>query len=238
MPPDTPTPERDTVVILLAAGASARMNGHDKLWVELDGAPVIAHSLRTLARLPRLERIVVVAPADKHPHIAALAHGLPVPVRAVEGGDTRQASVAAGLDAAMHPDIDGPEFILVHDAARPLVTLELAARVLADARRNGAAIPVIAVADTIKHVTADGGVDRTLDRASLRAVQTPQAFAAPLLQRAHRAATPGAPATDDAALLEAQGIPVHTVEGDPANLKLTTPTDLILARALLQSRTP
>jgi len=219
----------DTVAILLAAGISTRMGGGDKLWVELDGVPLIAHALRTLASLPEVRALVVVAPTAQHAALIDLAAGLPVPVRCVDGGARRQDSVAAGLAAA--PDA---EWYLVHDGARPLVSAALCASVLAAARVHGAAIPALPIADTIKRVDADGLVTETLARAPLRAAQTPQAFAGPLLRRAHKQATAaGADATDDAALVEAIGAVVATVPGEAANLKVTTPGDLALVQALL-----
>jgi 2-C-methyl-D-erythritol 4-phosphate cytidylyltransferase len=122
----------------------------------------------------------------------------------------------------------------VHDGARPLLTADLVARVLEGARATGAAIPVVPVADTIKRVDTDGRVIETVDRAALRAVQTPQAFEGALLRRAH--AEVREDVTDDAAMVERLGGGVMTVPGDPANLKVTTPPDLVLARAWLAER--
>ncbi|MEX2373014.1 MAG: 2-C-methyl-D-erythritol 4-phosphate cytidylyltransferase, partial [Dehalococcoidia bacterium] len=153
------------------------------------------------------------------------------------GGGGPRDSVAAGIDAA--PDA---EWYLVHDGARPLLTPALVARVVQAARRTGAAVPGVPVVDTIKRVrrtpdsrTPDAeSIEETVDRTALRAVQTPQAFRSDLLRRAHAEVT--ADATDDASMLEALGIPVALVEGDRANLKVTTPADLVLARALLAER--
>jgi 2-C-methyl-D-erythritol 4-phosphate cytidylyltransferase len=212
--------------ILLAAGSSTRMAGVDKLWSDLEGRPLVARSLHTLARLDAVSVIVAVAPAARHDALRALTAGLEVDLRCVEGGARRQDSVAAGLAAA--PEAD---WVLVHDAARPLVTIEVCERALAGARQHGAAVPAVAFADTIKRATEDGRVIETLDRATLRAVQTPQAFAAPLLRRAHLEVT--GDVTDDAAQVEALGASVYLVAGDPQNFKVTTPADLELARALL-----
>jgi 2-C-methyl-D-erythritol 4-phosphate cytidylyltransferase len=137
--------------------------------------------------------------------------------------------VAAGLAAA--PDA---EWYLVHDAARPLASAALCANVLAAARVHGAAIPALPVADTIKRVDAEGLVTETLAREPLRAVQTPQAFAGTLLRRAHaQAQVTHTDATDDASLVEAIGAVVATVPGEAANLKVTTPGDLVLVQVLL-----
>lgn len=213
--------------IIVAAGSSTRM-GVDKVWADLGGAPVILHSMAALAATPGVTHLVVVAPRDRHEAIATLP--CPVPVLTVEGGTRRQDSVAAGIAAV--PDA---AWYLVHDGARPLVTPALAARVLdAAAGADGAAIPVVPVTDTIKRVDAGGRVVETLDRSELRAVQTPQAFRGDLLRRVHRD-HPG-DVTDDAAMLERLGIPVATVEGDLENLKLTTPADFAVARAIFEAR--
>ncbi len=213
--------------IIVAAGASTRM-GVDKVWADLGGAPVLLHSMAALAATPGVTHLVVVAPLDRHEAIAMLP--CPVPVLTVEGGARRQDSVAAGLRAV--PDA---AWYLVHDGARPLVTPALAARVLdAAAGADGAAIPVVSVVDTIKRVDAAGRVVATLDRSELRAVQTPQAFRGDLLRRVHL--EHDGDVTDDAAMLERLGVTVVTVEGDPENLKLTTPADFAMARAIFQVR--
>jgi 2-C-methyl-D-erythritol 4-phosphate cytidylyltransferase len=142
------------------------------------------------------------------------------------GGATRSASVRAGLAAVP----ETADIVVVHDAARPLAGPELFRRVIAAVRAGAdAAIPVVPVADTIKRVVGDR-VTETLDRASLVAVQTPQAFRAEALRKAHATESE---ATDDAALIEAQGGMVVTVAGDPRNFKLTSPDDLLVAALLL-----
>ena len=217
-------PEGSTVAILLAAGGSTRMGGDDKLWAELGGEPLIALPLRMLAALADIDALVVVAPRAKHEALRDLAAGVRCEPRCVEGGARRQDSVAAGIAAA--PDA---QWYLVHDGARPLASAALARRVLDAAREHGAAVPALPVTDTIKRVDGAGDVIETLPRDELRAAQTPQAFAGELLRRAHAAAT--AEATDDAALVEALGAPVHVVEGEAANVKVTAPGDLELIRA-------
>ncbi len=217
--------EGETVAILLAAGSSERMGAIDKLWSDLDGSPVIAHSIRRLASTPAVDRLVIVAPAERHAALAALAPP-DVAVACVEGGARRQDSVASGIAAA-----SDAAWYLVHDGARPLASATLVTRVLDAAREHGAAVPGAPVTDTIKRVDADGQVEATLDRSSLRSIQTPQAFAGALLRRAHE--TIGDDVTDDAAMVEALDEAIVVVAGDPANLKLTAPADLEVARALL-----
>lgn len=213
--------------ILVAAGSSSRMDGVDKLWSEVAGRPLIAYSLLTLADLDAVSIVVAVAPAARHEELRRLFGGIDgCQLRCVEGGTRRQDSVAAGLAAA--PEAD---WYLVHDAARPLVTPETCARVLAGALLHGAAVPAVPIVDTVKRVAEDGRVIETPDRAWLRAVQTPQGFAASLLRRAHAEVT--SDVTDDAAQIEALGEPVYVVPGDTRNLKVTTPADLDLVRALV-----
>jgi 2-C-methyl-D-erythritol 4-phosphate cytidylyltransferase len=221
------TPPQETIAaIIVAAGSSTRM-GQDKIWATLGGAPVLVHSIAALAHTPGVTHIVVVAPAEKHEAIALLP--CPVPILTVEGGARRQDSVAAGIRA-----VPEAAWYLVHDGARPLVTPALAARMLDAAGAHGAAIPVIPVTDTIKRVDDEGRVRETLNRSELRAVQTPQAFRGDLLRKMHLEWPEDV--TDDAAMLEARGIPVATVEGDPENLKITTPSDLAVAQALFDLR--
>ncbi len=222
--------------IVLAAGRSTRMGSEDKLWADLGGEPVIGRALSGMAGLEELRLLVIVAPEVLHERLAGLVpprEGLEV--RCVAGGRRRQDSVAAGLEAV--PEAD---WVLVHDGARPLVTATLAANVLAAAREHGAAIPALAVADTLKRVdqgekpTEGERILETVDRGPMRAAQTPQAFAADRLRAAH--VVEQGEATDDASMIEAGGGTVMAIEGDPANLKVTRPIDLVLARALLADR--
>lgn len=213
-------------VIVLAAGSSSRMDGVDKIWADLGGVPLLAHSLRTASMLAGVTDIVVVSSGARHADITALASKAGVEVRCIEGGARRQDSVARGIEVA--PDAD---YYLVHDGARPLARAPLFTRVLDAARLHSAVVPVVPVVDTVKRLDGHGRVLETVDRSALAAVQTPQGFAGELLRRAHREVT--ADATDDASMVEALGEPVVTVAGDSANLKVTTPRDLVIARALL-----
>ena len=216
--------------IVLAAGRSTRMGAEDKLWADLDGEPVIGRALAGVAALAELGVLVIVGPPVLHEKLAGLVparEGLEV--RCVAGGTRRQDSVAAGLGAVLEAD-----WVLVHDGARPLVTGELCARVLAGARAHGAAVPVVPVTDTLKLVDEEERILETVDREPMRAAQTPQGFEAVRLRAAH--AVTERDATDDASMIEADGGTVVAVEGDPANLKVTRPIDLVLARALLAER--
>lgn len=219
-----------TGAILLAAGVSRRMGGVDKVWADVCGRPLLALSLERLAAVDGIAEIVVVAPGARHIDIGELAFVLGVsprlPLRCVDGGERRRDSVAAGLAAL--PDA---RWVLVHDSARPLASSALASRALEAAGETGAAVPGLPVADTIKRVDGEGLVRETPDRASLRAIQTPQAFDADLLRRAH--ATIEGDATDDAALVEQLGAPVRVIEGEAQAFKVTTAEDLERLRALL-----
>ncbi len=171
-----------------------------------------------------VDEVVVVVGAEQLKKAAAL---LGPTATLVPGGAERTDSVRAGLAA-----VNAADWILVHDAARPLTPPDMIARIVAELKGGRrAVIPAIAVADTIKSVNAAGDVSGTPDRAGLRAVQTPQGFAADLLRRAYAAA--GDVATDDAALVEQMGDSVHVVDGDRLAFKITTALDMTLAEAIL-----
>jgi 2-C-methyl-D-erythritol 4-phosphate cytidylyltransferase len=204
-----------TWAIIVAGGTGSRF-GAPKQFADLAGRPLVAWSLETARQTCSGVVLVVPAGSRAEPWDADMV---------VPGGASRSQSVRAGLAAVP----DEAEIIAVHDAARPLARPALWTAVL-DAVASGAdgAIPASPVTDTVKEVGPDGHLV-TLDRARLVAVQTPQAFRAELLRRAHRA---GNDATDDAALVEAAGGRVVLVDGPPDNVKVTSPTDLILATAL------
>jgi 2-C-methyl-D-erythritol 4-phosphate cytidylyltransferase len=179
--------------------------------------------------------VVAVVPAgllgEAEGRLARLPNPRAVPLAATAGGSTRQESVRLGLAALTR----ALPFVAVHDVARALVTPALIQRVFDAARATGAAIPAEPLRDTVKEVEA-GRVKRTVPRDRLAAAQTPQIFARDILARAHaHAVEQRSEATDDASLAEAIGAPVAVVAGDPANLKLTEPTDLIVLQALLDA---
>ncbi len=211
---------------IVVAGGGGRRFGGPKQFEDLHGRRVLDWSLA--AARAACDGVVAVVPADRLAGESAhheSARGT------VAGGATRSGSVRAGL-AAVPADA---EIVVVHDAARPLAGAELFHRVVAAIRAGAdAAVPGVPVADTVKRVK-DGRVVATVDRSDLVGVQTPQAFRAGVLRQAHA----GDPeATDDAALVEALGGAVVVVEGDPRNLKLTSPDDLTVARALLAEGLP
>jgi 2-C-methyl-D-erythritol 4-phosphate cytidylyltransferase len=214
-----------------AAGPSpsARPNlDRPKAFAPLRGRPLLAESLERLEWSPWIDSIVVVAPPDWEEPVILLAEelGCGKVVASVPGGDTRADSVRIGLREVG----DGAAAILVHDAARPLVTDEVVARLLGALNEGwDGAVPGLPPADTIKRVR-DGVVVETLPRAELVAVQTPQAFVAPVLRAAVEL---GDGATDCASLVEAAGGRVKVVDGDPRLLKVTTADDLALVEAWL-----
>ncbi|GGM30346.1 MULTISPECIES: 2-C-methyl-D-erythritol 4-phosphate cytidylyltransferase [Micromonospora] len=221
-------PRGDVAVLVPAAGAGVRLGpGRPKALRLLAGEPLLVHAVRRLAAAPSVHTIVVAAPvADVEAVRDLLAPVAPVSV--VPGGAHRQASVAAALAAVPA----GPEIVLVHDAARALTPAELIESVAAAVRAGAdAVIPVLPVVDTVKEVDSEERVLGTVDRSALRAVQTPQGFRRAVLAAAHAGA--GDPLTDDAGLVEKQGVPVRCVPGSEYALKITRPFDLTLAEHLL-----
>jgi len=224
-----------TGLILVAAGQGLRFGAdRPKPLVELGGRPLVAWSMEAFRAV--VDRAVLVVPAGREAEFGAAVSDVALPLTVVAGGARRQDSVAAGLEA-LEPDVP---WVLVHDAARPLVDGGTVRSVLEATRAHGAAIPVAPVHSTVKEIARDGRVTRTVPRDTLGLAQTPQGFRRDLLEDAFRRAAAGAAATaftDEAALLEAAGVPVFTVPGPPSNLKITTPADLAWAEAWLEART-
>jgi 2-C-methyl-D-erythritol 4-phosphate cytidylyltransferase len=219
--------------ILAAAGAGTRLGMGSKALVQLRGRTALARVARLFLDLEEVDRIVVVAPPGRidvaRREVEALRPAKPVMVCA--GGETRQLSVRAGL-----AHLEGCDFVLVHDAARPLASPALVRRVLAAAIQTGAAIPGVRPKDAIKRVEG-GRLVENLDRSRVVLAQTPQAFSYQLLERAHfEAADSGLVGDDDAQLVVASGHDVAVVEGEPTNIRLTTVEDLALLEGLLGER--
>ncbi len=219
-------------VIVVAAGSGTRLGaGAPKAFVGLAGRTILSHALERVFATTEPSQVIVVAPAglegEAESDIARVARSRRDLARVVTGGATRQESVARGL-AALWGDV---EIVLVHDAARALVPADMIDRVIDAVRSTGhAIIPVVPVVDTIKRV--DGSViTAAVDRSELAAAQTPQGFRRDVLLTAYEAV--GDDFTDDAALMQAAGHTVLTVEGDTMGFKITTPADLDRAEALL-----
>nr|WP_081769093.1 2-C-methyl-D-erythritol 4-phosphate cytidylyltransferase [Nocardia nova] len=222
---------RRVVALVPAAGRGVRLGENmPKAFVPVGGSPMLVRAVDGLITSGVVDRIVIMAPIEMidaarqvlTAHAPAVGS---VPVDVVAGGAERTDSVRAGLAAA-------PEatHILVHDAARALTPPSLVARIVAELTTGlRAVVPGVPVADTIKSVSATGDVTGTPDRSGLRAIQTPQGFDAELLRAAYAV---DLPATDDAGLVEALGVPVRVIPGDPLAFKITGQLDLRLADAL------
>lgn len=214
--------------VLVAAGRGTRAGGElPKQFRSIGGEIMLDRALATLAEHPDIGAVQPVIHQEDETRYRAIAtheHVLPP----VFGGATRQASVRAGLEAltARSPDI-----VLIHDAARPFASASLIGRAIAAVAHTGGAVPALTVSDTVKSVNAAGVIERTLDRAALRLIQTPQAFAfVPLLDAHRKAAAAGRKDfTDDAALAEWAGLTVSVFEGESGNVKITNPEDFARA---------
>ncbi|MFZ0177179.1 MAG: bifunctional 2-C-methyl-D-erythritol 4-phosphate cytidylyltransferase/2-C-methyl-D-erythritol 2,4-cyclodiphosphate synthase [Pseudolabrys sp.] len=217
--------------VVVAAGQGLRAGGEiPKQFRRIAGETLLERALSAFAEAPDVTFVQPVIRPDDVDLVRRLTSGMNV-LEPVAGGATRQASVRAGLEAlvACTPDI-----VLVHDAARPFASAGLITRAIAAAEKTGAAIPALPVTDTVKRIDSTGTIEATLDRNSIRLVQTPQAFAFPALFDAHRRALAQGrnDFTDDAALAEWAGIKVSVFAGEPGNIKFTTPEDFARAEAI------
>ena len=221
-------------VIFPAAGEGRRMNaGKNKVLLELMGKPILVRTLLRFSECPAVDDFIVVVGEEDVELVERELQkvGGLKPFRVVAGGSERQYSVRNGL-AALHPDAD---VVLVHDAARPLVSVKTIEAVTAEAWRSGAAIAAVRAKNTIKVVRGDGVVERTPERANLWEVQTPQGFRRDILEAAYRRVeADGFLGTDDAGLVERMGLPVRVVEGSYRNIKVTTPEDLWVVETFME----
>jgi 2-C-methyl-D-erythritol 4-phosphate cytidylyltransferase/2-C-methyl-D-erythritol 2,4-cyclodiphosphate synthase len=219
-------PERIADAVIVAAGSSRRMGGTDKLALTIGGRSILRRSVESMAAAPQIDRVIVVTAAERMEELRAAPWLGAVDATVVGGGARRQESVAAGVRAA------SSEIVLVHDAARPLVSSELVGRVVEGVRNHGAAIPALPVVDALKRVAAERIVG-SAERAGLYRAQTPQGARRELLLAAaqkHAAGDEDIP--DEAELLARDGVAVAIVPGDPDNIKVTLPQDLSQARRL------
>ncbi len=217
-------------VIIVAAGSGTRFGSTTpKPFVLLEKKPLIVHSLTVFERCINIGSIVIVGHEDHLARFKALAKKFKKVSAIVSGGASRADSVKYGLAA-----VDGLyDHVLVHDAARPLIDIAMLTRIIAALERSPAVICAVPAKATIKEVDAKSmTVTRTLPRASLWEVQTPQGFKRSLLEKAHGQEFRGE-ATDDAMLVEHLGVKVKVVKGDYRNIKITTPEDLLLAQVLI-----
>jgi len=211
-----------TAVIIVAAGRGHRFGGEmPKQFLHARGAPLIRHAVAAFVSHPDIDAVLPVIHPDDAEIVAEALSGLDY-VQPVAGGAARQDSVRNGLEALA---VMAPERVLVHDAARPMVTHGLIDRVLAALDTHAGSIPALQVVDTLKRAGVDGVISGTVPRDGLWRAQTPQGFRFDALLSAHRAVA-GQELTDDAAVMEAAGHQVTVVAGDDDNLKVTTPDDL------------
>ena len=227
------TPPRCSAVIV-AAGNSQRM-GADKILMKLGAMPVLARTVLAFENNEYIDEIIIVTKTEKIEEIAGLCYknGLHKVKQVISGGKTRMESALAGVSAARH----GAELIAIHDGARPLVSQDLITRTILAARDYHAAVPAVASTDTLKTVDEKGFIAGTVDRASTVRVQTPQVFNADLIKGAlTRAVTEGLSLTDDCSAMDMMGVRTFVVEGERENIKITTPEDLVYARAIVESR--
>jgi 2-C-methyl-D-erythritol 4-phosphate cytidylyltransferase len=224
--------------IVVAAGKGTRLGGNrPKQFLELDGIPVIIHTLRQFERSAEIDEVILVLPMEETDRFLSYAKGFGFPKlqQAVAGGATRAQSVQRGLAA-----IAAAGVVAVHDGVRPFVTPKEIDQVVAAARANGAAVLVAAVSDTIKKIEG-GRVVRTLSRAHLRRALTPQCFRFELLRRAYdqlaQIEAEGIEVTDESMLVERLGAEIVVVEGSARNIKITREEDLALAEIILKQMT-
>lgn len=223
-------------LLIPAAGSGKRMGGdRNKMLLPLLGEPILAWTLKAVAAAASIDWIGLVCQPHDRPEFEAIVADLNLaqPIAFITGGATRQASVYNGLQALPA----GSQRVLIHDGARCLATPDLFDRCAAALATYAGFVAAVPVKDTIKQVDDQRQVTATPDRAYLWAAQTPQGFDVPTLRACHdRGVTEAWDVTDDAALFERCGLPVHLVEGEETNLKVTTPQDLAIAEFILRSR--
>ena len=219
--------------IIVAGGKGLRMGGElPKQFIPVEGRPVLMRTLDAFHAFDSTMEIILVLPRDHQPYWQELCaeYQFAVPHRIADGGATRFHSVQSGLALADEAEA----LIAVHDGVRPFVSSEVIEACYREAEAHGAVVPVIPIVETVRHLLPEGSV--TVPRDAYRLVQTPQTFRASLLRRAYE--QPFCEAfPDDASVVEAVGHVVHLVEGNRENIKLTTPYDLIVAKALVESAT-
>ena len=216
--------------VIVAAGSASRMGGIDKVMASMGGTPMVARTAAAFQNCDAIAEIVIVTRPDLIRPISALCAGMDKVRAVVAGGSSRQESVWLGLNALS----ENISLAAIHDGARPLISNLVIDRTVRAANSYGAAAPAVPVKDTIK-VVKGGLVEKTPERATLQAVQTPQVFDFDLLRGAlKQAEEEKAAVTDDCSAVERLGMKVKIVEGDERNLKVTTPMDLKIAEMLLE----
>jgi len=221
------------VAIIVAAGSGTRFGSSvPKQFLEINGKPLLIHTLERFEFCPAIDEIILVLPAEEIEDFQSITRkfNLKKLSKIVSGGAVRAASVFKGLKEI---DSELAEIVAVHDGARPLVTTEEITKTIEMARQAGAACLVASVTDTIKEI-ADGKIIATIDRAKLRRALTPQCFRYEILKRAFAENEIGEAVTDECFLVENLGYEIAAVEGSARNIKVTTPEDFVLAESLLR----
>lgn len=219
--------------VIAAGGMAQRMQGVNKQILKIEGVPVLVRSIRALAAIPDIREMVVVARRELFEQIEGWKQEYHLPdFRLTEGGATRQQSVFNGVGCLS----EQVEYLVIHDGARPFADRQLIDRCLQSAIEHQAATAAVPVKDTIKQAADDGSIADTPDRSRLYLTQTPQIFKAKLyLQAAKQAQEAGLDFTDDCQLMEHLGYRVWLAQGDYRNIKITTPEDIVIARAIAES---
>lgn len=219
--------------VIPAAGSASRLGNTDKTMLRLAGTPVLEWVLRAMVDSHSVAEIVIATSDRNRQLVIDLVAGMntPIVMATVSGGATRKDSVEAGVRALSHEC----DLVLIHDAARPLVSPHLIAQAVRAGADHGAVVPGVPVTDTVKRVDRDQ-VRETIDRERLVAVQTPQVFRREWLLDVYARGDLPAVATDEASILEHAGYPVRVIEGEPENIKVTSPADITIAEALLETR--
>lgn len=223
--------KKGCTAVIVAAGTAQRMCGIDKMMTPLGGVPLLLRTVRALSASEKIIDMIIVTRKELLQDARELCERDDKRICAVvAGGSSRAESVLRGLEAVR------TELVAIHDGARPLVSVRVIEEVIAAAEQYGAAAPAIPVHDTIK-IAQNGIVVQTPDRRTLFAVQTPQVFRTETIRVALQAAlAQNLPLTDDCSAMEAAGYPVHLTAGEEENLKITVPSDLTLAEAILKRR--
>ena len=216
--------------IIVAAGSSSRMKGTDKIFSELGGKPVLQHCLEQFVNSKLFSEVIVVVNSARIEKVNRILDSLRYEgLKTVIGGNRRQDSVFQGLDA-----ISICDYVAIHDGARPFVTQKLLRSGIQCVRKTGAAIPVLALQDTIKKIDTQNIVSETMNRNTLHRAQTPQFFQYDLIMEAHQSVDRDV--TDDSTMVELMGKPVLAFQGDPNNVKITTQSDLSHLQHILMGK--
>ena len=218
-------------VIIVAGGSGQRMlSDIPKQFLNLAGKPVLLYSLEAFAKAIPDITIILVLPEEHINTWQKIIQDKKISIQhiIVAGGETRSQSVKNGLKL-----ISEPGMVAIHDGVRPLITSSLIQKLFEETEKVGSAIPVIPVTDTVRKIDKNKSI--LLDRNNLRLVQTPQVFKSDLIQNVYKNISSGS-YTDDAAVIESSGFGVHLCDGDPENIKLTKPMDMVFAEAILKQR--